>query len=342
MIRRRTSSSSAGMLVASIRSFGGGLVDEVDRLVGQEAVGDVAVREDRRRDQRGVLDPDLVVLLVALAQAAQDRDRVLDRRLADEHRLEAALERGVLLDVLAVLVERRRADAVQLAAGEHRLEHVRGVHRALGRAGADDGVQLVDEQDDLALRRPVTSLRTALRRSSNSPRYFAPATSAPRSSATIRLSLSPSGTSPRTMRWASPSTIAVLPTPGSPISTGLFLVRATEHLDDAADLLVAADDRVELALPGQRGQVAAVLLERLVGGLRVRAGDALAAADLLERLVDAVAGDAEPAQDLAGRARLCVVGEGEQEVLGRDVVVLEALGLGLARRRTRGGSRFET
>jgi len=27
------------------------------------------------------------------------------------------------------------------------------------------------------------------------------------------------------MRWASPSTIAVLPTPGSPISTGLFFLR---------------------------------------------------------------------------------------------------------------------
>ena len=36
---------------------------------------------------------------------------------------------------------------------------------------------------------------------------------------------SPSGTSPLTIRWASPSTMAVLPTPGSPISTGLFLVR---------------------------------------------------------------------------------------------------------------------
>ena len=34
-----------------------------------------------------------------------------------------------------------------------------------------------------------------------------------------------SGTSPLTIRCASPSTIAVLPTPGSPISTGLFLVR---------------------------------------------------------------------------------------------------------------------
>ena len=33
----------------------------------------------------------------------------------------------------------------------------------------------------------------------------------------------PSGTSPLTMRCARPSTIAVLPTPGSPISTGLFL-----------------------------------------------------------------------------------------------------------------------
>ena len=39
-------------------------------------------------------------------------------------------------------------DAVELTAGEHRLEHVAGVHRALGRAGADDGVQLVDEQQD--------------------------------------------------------------------------------------------------------------------------------------------------------------------------------------------------
>ena len=71
----------------------------------------------------------------------------------------------------------------------------------------------------------VISLSTALSRSSNSPRYFAPAMSEPMSSATMRLFLSPSGTSPRSMRLASPSTMAVLPTPGSPIRTGLFLVR---------------------------------------------------------------------------------------------------------------------
>ena len=69
-----------------------------------------------------------------------------------------------------------------------------------------------------------TSSSTALRRSSNSPLYLAPATRAPMSRAKIFLSLSPWGTSPRTILWARPSTTAVLPTPGSPMSTGLFLV----------------------------------------------------------------------------------------------------------------------
>ena len=129
------------------------LVDEVDGLVGQEAVGDVAMAQHDGRDERAVLDLHAVEHLEPLAQAAQDRDRVLDRGLVDEHRLEAAFEGGVLLDVLAVLVEGGRADHVQLAAGEHRLEHVAGVHRAFGGAGADDGVQLVDEEQDAALGR---------------------------------------------------------------------------------------------------------------------------------------------------------------------------------------------
>ena len=69
-----------------------------------------------------------------------------------------------------------------------------------------------------------TSSKTAFRRSSNSPRYLAPATKAPISKANIFLSFKASGTSPRTIRCASPSTAAVLPTPGSPIKTGLFFV----------------------------------------------------------------------------------------------------------------------
>ncbi len=70
-----------------------------------------------------------------------------------------------------------------------------------------------------------TSFITALIRSSNWPRYFVPATIMARSSTTIRRSSSSSGTLPSTTRWAKPSTMAVLPTPASPSSTGLFLVR---------------------------------------------------------------------------------------------------------------------
>jgi hypothetical protein len=55
------------------------LVDQVDRLVRQEPVGDVAVRQRRRRDQRAIGDAHAVMQFVLLLDAAQDADRVLDR-----------------------------------------------------------------------------------------------------------------------------------------------------------------------------------------------------------------------------------------------------------------------
>src|SRR5699024_9969816 len=110
------------------------------------------VREGRGGDERAVRDGHAVVRLVTVAQALEDLDRVLEVGLGDLDRLEAALERGVLLDVLAVLVERRRADRLELAAGEHRLEDRGGVDRALGGTGTDERVDLVDEEDDVAAR----------------------------------------------------------------------------------------------------------------------------------------------------------------------------------------------
>ncbi len=69
------------------------------------------------------------------------------------------------------------------------------------------------------------SFITALSRSSNWPRYFVPAITAAMSSDRTRLSRSDSGHSLFAISCASPSTIAVLPTPGSPIRTGLFFLR---------------------------------------------------------------------------------------------------------------------
>ena len=131
---------------------GGGLVDQVDGLIRQEAAGDVAIREAGGGDQGGVLDAHAVVHLVALLKPAKDTDGVLRGRLADVDLLEAALQGWVLLDVLAVLVQGGRTDQAQLTAGEQRLDHVAGIHRGVATgASTDDGVQLVDEGDDLAV-----------------------------------------------------------------------------------------------------------------------------------------------------------------------------------------------
>src|SRR5258708_3534242 len=113
----------------------------------------------------------------------------------------------------------------------------------------------------------LISPSTAFSRSSNSPRYFAPASRAPMSSAQTRFPFRP---------------------------------------------YVTADDRVELALLRRGGEVAAELLERLVGALGILRGDALAAAHRLDLRLELVARD-----DI----------ESEQQVLGRDEVVLHLLRL---------------
>ena len=92
------------------------------------------------------------------------------------------------------------------------------------------------------------------------------------------------GTSPRTMRPASPSTIGGLADAGLADQDGIVLGAARQHLDHAADFLVAADDRIELAVARQLGQIAAVSLERLVFALGILVGDALRAAHAGQRL----------------------------------------------------------
>ena len=150
--------------------------------------------------------------------------RLLAGRRVDDDRLEPPLQRAVLLDVLAVLVHRRGADALDLAAAERRLEHVGRVDGALGPAGADQRVQLVDEQDhvlgpaDLVHDRldALLELAAVLRAGDHHRQVQRDDPPVVRGSP---------GTSLATIFWARPSTMAVLPTPASPSSTGLFFVR---------------------------------------------------------------------------------------------------------------------
>ena len=292
----------------------GGLVDQVDRLVGEEAVGDVALGERRRGDDRRVGDADAVVELVALLEPAQDRDRVVDVGLADEHRLEATLERRVLLDVLAVLVERRRADAAQLAAGEHRLQQVGGVHGALGGAGADDRVQLVDEEDDLAL-----GLLDLLEHGLETLLELAAVLGAGDQGADVERDHAAVAKGLGDVAVDDPLGEALddrgLADAGLADQHRVVLGAAREHLDHPADLLVAADHRVELVLTRVGGQVAAELLQRLGHLLGVRRGHAARSLGLVDGADQRLAVGQDVGDTAAG------VGEREQQVADGDVLV---------------------
>ena len=181
----------------------------------------------------------------------------------DQHRLEAALERGILLDVLAVLVERGRADRVQLAARQHRLQHVRRVDRALGGAGADDRMELVDEEDDLAL-----CFGDLLQHGLQALLELAAILRARDERAHVEgddsLVLQPFGHVAAHDAAGQALDDRRLADAGLADQHRVVLRAPGQHLDHAADLVVAPDDRVELASLGERGQIAPVSLERLV------------------------------------------------------------------------------
>ena len=69
-----------------------------------------------------------MVDLVFLFEAAQDGDRLFNRRLVQHHRLEAPLEGGILFDVLTVFGNGGGTDGSELTACERRFENVGGIH----------------------------------------------------------------------------------------------------------------------------------------------------------------------------------------------------------------------
>ena len=133
------------------------------------------------------------------------------------------------------------------------------------------------------------SFSTALNRSSNSPRYFAPATIEPMSSEIEPLVAQALGNV--ALDDAARETLddRGLADAGLADEHRVVLRAPRQHLDHAADLLVAPDHRIELAPARVLGEVAAVPLERLVLLLGVVARDAVRAAHLLQRVEHRVA-----------------------------------------------------
>jgi hypothetical protein len=296
---------------------GPGLVDDVDGLVGQEPVADVAVRHVRRGFDRLVVVGDIVVEFVLLLEPLQDVDRLLRARCLDHDLLEPAFERRVLLDVPAVFLERRRADRLEFAAGERRLQNARCVDGALGGAGADDGVQFVDEDDDVALvldlvddgLQAFLELATVLGAGDDGghvKREHALGLEHRRNAAghdALGKAFDDGG----------------LADAGLADEHRVVLLAPGENLDDAFDLELPADNRVELVLAGELRQVAREVVERWRLGARLLLGRALVAAEQADGLVaHEVDVHTQGLEDLAGDAAF-LAQHPEQEMLGADV-----------------------
>ena len=266
-----------------------------------------------------------MVLLVALPDPLQDLDGLLERGLLHHDRLEAPLQGRVLLDVLAVLVERGRPDALELAPGERRLEDVGGIDRTLGRARADERVELVDEQDRVVgvaqllddLLEPLLELAAVLRAGDERADV--------------------EGQDPlveqdvRDVARDDPVGEALgdggLAHAGLADQGGVVLGLAAQDLDDPLDLLLAADHRVQLVRAGGLREVdpEGVDRGRLAGalGLLGRAGRGGLRQDADDLVAHLVQVDAEALEHAGGDA-LALADETQQQVLRADVVVAEA------------------
>ncbi len=263
--------------------------------------------------------------LVSFLEPAQDADGVLGRRLADQHRLEAAFESRVLLDAGAVLVQGGGADHAQLTAGKHGLEHVAGVHGAFGGTRADDRVQLVDEGDEPSLGgtdlvedglQPLLELAPQLRPGHH--RTEVERDDAPAAQGLRHIT----GDDPQ----REPFDDRGLADTGFADKDRVVLRPPGQDLHDAADLGVASDDRVELAGAGLFGQVQGVFVQRAVGALGVAAGHPVnAAADGVERAAQGFGVRAELGEH--PRCLTALLRECDQQVLDRGVFVAEPVRL---------------
>ncbi len=337
------------------------LVDEVDGLVGEVAVGDVAVGQVGRGDQGGVGVARPVVGLVLLPQALEDLDGLGHRGLVDLHRLEAALQGGVLLEVLAVLLEGGGPHRLQLSPSQHGLQDAGGVDGPLGRPRPHQGVDLVDEQHDVAPGADLLQhLLEALLEVAAVP---GAGHQGPQVEGVDLLALEGLGDLAGDDALRQALDDGRLAHPGLAHQHRVVLGPAGEDLHDPVDLPLPADDRVELALPGVLGEVAAELVEHrgpaaaLLGGAAalgpaaapptrggflptgglfgVRAGEKLD-----DRLAHLVQFGPELLQHLGGHA-LALADQAEEDVLGADVVVAQLQGLAQRQLEDLLGSRGE-
>ncbi|MBA7695743.1 hypothetical protein ES703_104378 [subsurface metagenome] len=126
-----------------------GFIHYIDGLIRHELVGNIAVAQLHAYLDGLIGIPDMVMTLVSLFEPLKDVLTVFHAGRGHHHLLEAPLQGSVLFHVTAVLIQSSGADDLDLSAGEGRFEHIGRIQGSAGTAGTYNGVQLIDEQDNV-------------------------------------------------------------------------------------------------------------------------------------------------------------------------------------------------
>ena len=126
---------------------GASLIKDINCLVWQEAVLDIAARKRNSSLDSSLGVVDMVVLLVAVLKTVDDRNGVVVVWLADVDRLETPLKCSVLLDMFTVLFCRSCTDDLDFSTRQRWLQDGCGIDGAFCGTCANDGVNLVNEED---------------------------------------------------------------------------------------------------------------------------------------------------------------------------------------------------
>ena len=316
---------TAGNLVQGFRhrvhlhtEAGGSFIHQVNRLIRQETVGDVPARKLDGSDDGVILDTHLVMVLVFLLQTTEDGDGIHFARFIDHNNLETTLQRLVLLEILLVFVQGGGTDGPEFAPCEGRLQDVGCVHRAFTLAGTDQRVDFVDEEDNLAvaLRNLIDdSLQTLLElsfvlRTGNQRTHI-------ERENLFRLQILRDIATDDTVRQ--PLGNRRLTDTRLANQDRVVLRTAAQNLEDTADFLVAADDRVEFSAPGTLVQVDSVFVQGVVRILGRLAGNLVALPQLVDGEAEFLFSHARIFQDLRRTALLRE--QGEEDRLEGNILV---------------------
>ena len=219
------------------------------------------------------------------------------------------------------------ADALDFAARKRRLQNVGGVQRAFGRAGAHQGVQLVDEDDG------VLVLHQLLHDGLEPLFELAAVLGAGHDQRKVERQDALVGQERRHVALGDALRQAFhdggLADARLADQHRVVLGAAAEDLHHPLQFVIAADQRVERVVHGGLGQVAAEFRQqRAFLGPR---GGHLFALRTRQFLADGGEPQAALVQDLGGEA-LLFAQQAQQQVLGADVLVVQAARL-LRRRR---------